>query len=92
MEAAMASGRQIREHMEVVGSDGKHVGIVDQLEGRERIKLAKTDPKAGGRHHFIPCAWVERVGAHVHLNKTSREAIEQWQAVEPEKLASRSDG
>jgi hypothetical protein len=82
MEAAMASGRQIREHMEVVGSDGKHVGIVDQLEGRERIKLSKADPKAGGRHHFIPCDWVVRVGAHVHLNKTSREAIEQWQPAE----------
>jgi hypothetical protein len=82
MEAAMASGRQIREHMEVVGSDGKHVGIVDQLEGRERIKLSKADPKAGGRHHFIPCNWVVRVGAHVHLNKTSREAIEQWQPAE----------
>jgi hypothetical protein len=78
----MASGRQIREHMEVVGSDGKHVGIVDQLEGRERIKLSKADPKAGGRHHFIPCDWVVRVGAHVHLNKTSREAIEQWQPAE----------
>jgi hypothetical protein len=82
MEAAMASGRQIREHMEVVGSDGKHVGIIDKLEGRERIKLAKSDPKAGGRHHFIPCDWVVRVGAHVHLNKTSREAIEQWQPAE----------
>ena len=79
----MASGRQIRQHMEVVGSDGRHVGIVDQLEGVERIKLAKSDPKAGGRHHFIPCAWVERVGAHVHLNKTSREAIEQWQVEQP---------
>ena len=78
----MASGRQIREHMEVVGSDGKHVGIVDQLEGRERIKLSRADPKAGGRHHFIPCDWVVRVGAHVHLNKTSREAIEQWQPAE----------
>jgi hypothetical protein len=82
----MGSGRQIKEHMEVVGSDGKHVGIVDHLvgivdhlEGTERIKLAKADPKAGGRHHFIPCEWVERVGAHVHLNKTSREAMEQWQ-------------
>ena len=78
----MASGRQIREHMEVVGSDGRHVGIVDKLEGRERIKLSKADPKAGGRHHFIPCDWVVRVGAHVHLNKTSREAIEQWQPAE----------
>ena len=78
----MGSGRQIREHREVVGSDGKHVGIIDKLEGRERIKLAKSDPKAGGRHHYIPCEWVERVGAHVHLNKTSREAIEQWQPAE----------
>ncbi len=78
----MGSGRQIKEHMEVVGSDGKHVGIVDQLEGRERIKLSKADPKSGGRHHYIPCEWVVRVGAHVHLNKTSREAIEQWQPAE----------
>jgi hypothetical protein len=82
MEATMGSGRQIKEHMEVVGSDGRHVGIVDELEGRERIRLAKADPKAGGRHHFIPRDWVERVGAHVHLNKTSREAMEQWQPAE----------
>ena len=75
----MDPSAHIREHMEVVGSDGKHVGIVDELEGTNRIKLAKADPKAGGRHHFIPCDWVTRVGAHVHLSKTSREAIEQWQ-------------
>jgi hypothetical protein len=79
---AMGTARRIKQHMEVVGSDGRHVGIVDELEGVERIKLAKADPKAGGRHHFIPCEWVERVGAHVHLNKTSREAIEQWEAAE----------
>ena len=76
----MGSGRHVREHMEVVGSDGRHVGIVDHLEGAERIKLASADPTAGGRHHYIPCEWVERVGAHVHLKKTSREAMEQWQA------------
>jgi hypothetical protein len=68
--------------MEVVGSDGKHVGIVDRIEG-DRIKLAKADPKAGGKHHFIPRAWIVRVGAHVHLSKTSRDAIEQWQSEEP---------
>jgi hypothetical protein len=82
MEAAMASGMQLKEHMEVVGSDGKHVGIVDRLEG-ERIKLAKTDPKAGGKHHFIPREWIVRVGAHVHLSKTSRDAMEHWQTEEP---------
>jgi len=78
-EAAMAGARHIKEHMEVVGSDGKHVGIVDRLEGKERIKLASVDPKSGGSHHFIPCDWVTRVGAHVHLSKTSREAMDQWQ-------------
>lgn len=75
----MAGARHIKEHMEVVGADGQHVGIVDALEGKERIKLASADPKSGGRHHFIPCGWVTRVGAHVHLSKTSREAMEQWQ-------------
>jgi hypothetical protein len=84
MEATMAGARHIKEHMEVVGSDGKHVGIVDRVEGEseKRIKLAKADPKAGGHHHFIPCEWVGRVGSHVHLTKTSREVIEQWQVAD----------
>ena len=74
----MASGMPLKVHMEVVGSDGKHVGIIDRFDD-ERIKLAKSDPKAGGKHHFIPRAWIGRIGAHVHLSKTSREAMEQWQ-------------
>ena len=77
----MASGMPLKVHMEVVGSDGRHVGIIDLVDG-DRIKLAKADPKAGGRHHFIPRDWIERIGAHVHLSKTSREAVEQWQAEE----------
>ena len=78
----MASGMPLKEHMEVVGSDGRHVGIVDRVES-DRLKLGKADPKAGGRHHFIPRSWVGRVGAHVHLTKTSREAIDQWQVEQP---------
>ena len=46
----------IREHMEVLGSDGEHVGTVDHLEGEDRIKLTQSDAAAGGRHHFIPVA------------------------------------
>jgi len=75
----MAQKSKIQEHMEVIGSDGKHVGIVDRLEGAELIKLAAQDPKAEGRHHFIPLGWVERVDVHVHLNKSSRDAMAQWQ-------------
>ena len=78
----MASGMPLKDHMEVVGSDGRHVGIVDQIE-RDRLKLAKADPKADGKHHFIPRSWIVRVGAHVHLSKTSREAMNEWQAEEP---------
>jgi hypothetical protein len=81
MEATMASGMPLKEHMEVVGADGKHVGIIDRIEDG-RLKLAKADPKAGGKHHFIPRAWIVRVGAHVHLDKTSRQAFEQWETAE----------
>jgi hypothetical protein len=76
----MANHDHIKAHMEVLGSDGKHGGIVDNLEGAGRIKLTKNDPKAGGKHHFIPLDWVDRVNTHVHLNRTSRDAIAQWQA------------
>lgn len=75
----MVKPSDIREHMEVVGSDGKHVGTVDHLEGANRIKLTKQDPNAGGRHHYISLDWVDHVDAHVHLNKTCADAMAQWQ-------------
>ena len=43
----------IREHMKVVGADRQPVGTVDHVEGDE-IKLAKNDPQAQGKHHYIP--------------------------------------
>ena len=48
----MDQSLQIREHMEVVGSDGEHVGTVDRLEN-ERIKLTRSDPASGGVHHYL---------------------------------------
>jgi hypothetical protein len=44
-----------------------------------KIKLTKSDAKSGGKHHIIPPAWVERVDAHVHLDKPARDAMTQWQ-------------
>lgn len=67
---------QIREHMEVIGSDGAHVGTVDHLEGTDRIKLTKDD-SADGEHHFIPTAWVDHVDAHVHLNRPADQVISE---------------
>ena len=46
----MVNAQSINEHMEVIGSDGAHVGTVDYLEGSDKIKLTKSDPKSGGQH------------------------------------------
>ena len=63
----------IKEHMEVLGSDGQHVGTVDHLLKSGLVKLTKSDAP-DGRHHLFPVSWVERVDEHVHLNKPSKDA------------------
>ena len=69
---------QIKEHMDIIGSDGAKIGTVDHVMGAE-IKLTKgSDPS--GQHHFIPLNWVDHVDSHVHLSKAAREAKAQWRA------------
>jgi hypothetical protein len=41
----MTDANAIREHMEVIGADGVHVGTVDSVDG-DRIKLTKSDSTA----------------------------------------------
>ena len=75
----MVDAAQIKEHVEVVGSDGKHVGTVDHMEGSDRIKLTKKDRDAAGQHHFIPLAWVTAIeGDKVKLNRTAAQAKDEW--------------
>jgi len=69
--------RRVNEHMEVVGSDGEHVGIVDKVRG-DRIILTKSDSEAGGHHHSIPSRWVQSVDDKVTLRKTAAEAHAAW--------------
>jgi hypothetical protein len=68
----------VRNHMEVVGSDGRHVGTVDHKEGADRIILTKDDPKAGGQPHLIWTDWIAYVDKKVHLNRPSRKAMSEW--------------
>jgi hypothetical protein len=68
----------IQEHMEVLGSDGNHVGAIDHKES-DRIILSGDDPKAGGKPHLISVDWVDYVDSKVHLNKPSKKAISEWQ-------------
>jgi hypothetical protein len=69
---------QIREHMEVLGSDGEHVGTVDRTAG-DRLILAKSDPESGGAHHSLMCTLIDRVeGNQVFLDTTASEAKQRW--------------
>ena len=63
----MIEAGQIREHMDVVGSDGKHVGRVDKVMGDE-IELTKLDLSSGLKHHMIPLSWVETIDGYVATN------------------------
>jgi len=72
-----ASLNQVEEHMDVVGSDGEHVGTVDKVRG-DRIVLTKNDADAGGRHHSIPSSWLKAVDTKVTLSKSAAEAKAAW--------------
>jgi hypothetical protein len=59
----MIDAASIKEHAEVIGADGVHVGTVDKVEG-DRIKLTKRDSGEGqheGHHHFLPLSLVAEV-------------------------------
>jgi hypothetical protein len=68
----------IKEHMEVIGADGVHIGTVDKVEGG-RIKLTKADSGEGsheGHHHFIEGQLVAEIeGDKVRLSATAANAV-----------------
>jgi len=75
----MSGFEDIREHMEVIGADGVHLGTVDRIEG-DRIKLTKTDSGTGeheGHHHFISRGLVAEVeGDQVRLSANADVALQ----------------
>ena len=79
----MTDTSQIREHMELIGADGVHVGTVDHMDG-DRIKLTKADSPSGHQdhHHYISRGLVAGVeGDKVRLSATAANAY----AMEEEK-------
>jgi len=66
--------KEIKEHMEVIGADGVHIGTVDKIEGG-RIKLTKKDSGEGshkGHHHFVDKGLVADVeGDKVRLSSNA---------------------
>jgi hypothetical protein len=74
----MAGVSGIKEHMEVIGADGVHVGTVDRIVGA-RIKLTRKDSGEGtheGHHHFIDGGLVAEVeGDKVRLSANAAVAV-----------------
>ena len=68
----------IKEHMDVIGADGAHIGTVDRVEG-DRIKLTKKDSGEGshaGHHHYISTALIAEVeGGTVRLSANANVAV-----------------
>jgi hypothetical protein len=77
-EGKHMSDSRIKEHMEVIGADGVHIGTVDKVEGN-RIKLTKKDSGEGshkGHHHFIDKGLVADIeGNKVRLSAKADVAV-----------------
>ena len=80
----MSGFEDIREHMEVIGADGVHLGTVDRVEDN-RIKLIRADSGVGHEqhHHFIPKGLVAEVeGDTVRLSATGDVAADLFEQEE----------
>ena len=81
----MTDASAIREHMEVIGADGAHLGTVDRIDG-DRIKLTRKDSPGAqmegaegshaGHHHYVSLGLVAGVeGNQVRLSATGANAV-----------------
>ncbi|WP_066515020.1 DUF2171 domain-containing protein [Sphingobium cloacae] len=80
----MADLSQVKEHMNVVGADGVHLGTVDHVDG-DRIKLTKADSPQGpggegAKHHYFDGGLIASVeGDTVRLSATAANAADLFE-------------
>lgn len=74
----MTMAQNIKEHAEIIGADGVHVGTVDRVVGH-RIKLTRGDSGEGshdGHHHYLPLNLVAEIeGDTVRLSADADVAV-----------------
>ncbi|PPQ37449.1 DUF2171 domain-containing protein [Rhodoblastus acidophilus] len=70
---------RLSENMEVLGADGRHVGVIDHIEGMS-VELKKDDPAAHGQHHLIPIEWIASVDQAAKLKLSAADAWSRWTA------------
>ncbi|WP_376093504.1 DUF2171 domain-containing protein [Roseomonas sp. CCTCC AB2023176] len=68
----MMNASEIKEHMEIAGSDGQHLGTVDKVEG-DRIKLTKND-SSDRQHHYLSVSKISGVeGGQLKASATKND-------------------
>jgi hypothetical protein len=70
----------IKPHMPVVCSNNGQFAVVDHVEGRDLIKLAKDK---NGQHHYIPLTWVTSVDDRIHIDRPGEQAMREWMTAPP---------
>ena len=70
----------IRRRMDVVGSDGEHLGTVD----RNRIKPRRDDSAAGGQRHRLGQGAIASVdGNTARVSMPASQARQSWRSEAP---------
>lgn len=76
----MIKPAEITLNAPVVCSQNAPLGVVAHMAGAEHIKLKKDK---AGVYHYIPLAWVTKVDAEVHLDRTASQAMSEWSLMPP---------
>lgn len=87
----MADLSAIKEHMDIVGADGVHLGTVDKVEGH-RIKMTLADSGSHGDHnHYLSAGLVAGVeGNKVWLSANADNAALLEEEQSGEAIADRN--
>jgi hypothetical protein len=87
----MADLSAIKEHMEVIGADGVHIGKIDKVEDH-RIKLTKADSGShGDHHHYLSVGLIADIeGETVRLSANGDAAVLLEEEQGGEALADRN--
>lgn len=86
----MANADDIREGMQVIGSDGGMVGRAIGLRG-DHLHVEPTAPVRAG-DHTIPRSWIARVDDHVHLDRNAALVRDTWGASDGDLGATSGNG
>jgi hypothetical protein len=70
----------LRENMLIIGADGETLGAVDGPGAGNTVALK---PDALGQPHWVPLDWVARVDDQAHLDRSARQARQEWAGQEP---------